>query len=256
MSDTTKLAQQIYQEGLVLVKFKHYTDALSCFEQVVDINPPCAQVWFQIGYCRSELVKLEIKNSEEYLYVDTEAEHYQEVIKAYQKAIELQPDYADARNSLAELFSHFGERQSEDVSWPSDYMRAIEWYKQAAEVSLDGATAYHHQIGWVYTCLMENFDDDVIRDQVCFEGTVGIAEARIETYQQLADMQPDDAKAYYELGEAYKSWIYAFITECQEYVATGDEIEAMKEGKHPEIQDVLKKAIKVFRTAVQIIVTF
>ena len=74
-------------------------------------------------------------------------------------------------------------------------------------------------------------------------------EARIETYQKLTEIQPDDAKAYYELGEAYSGSIDSYITLSEDYGnETHDEIEAMKQGKH----DFLKKAIEAYRTAIGI----
>ncbi len=252
MNNIVHRAEQIYRDGLILMEYKYYANALSYFEQATDLNPDFAQAWFQIGHCRSELVQRQIENTEEYLYTEEVFERYQGTIEAYRKAIELQPDYADARSSLAELFDYFGESQWGELEFPSDYMRAIEWYKQAAEIDHDWAAAYH-QIGQIYTLLMENCDDYEIRDQINFDGTLGIAEARIKTYQQLIKVQPDSAEAYYELGEAYTRWINPFITLEENYGdETRDEIEAMKQGKHPRIQEVLKKAIEAYRTAVRI----
>ncbi len=252
MNDTAQRAEQIYQDGLALMEHEYYANALACFEQVVDLTPNFAQAWFQIGNCRSKLAQRQIDNTEEYLYTDEVSERYEGAIEAYQKAIELQPDYPDARNSLAELFDYFGESQWGELECPSDYMRAIEWYRQAAEIDHDWAAAYH-QIGQIYTLLMENCEDYDIKDQINFDGTLGIAGARIETYQQLIETQPDDARAYYELGEAYTRWINPFITMEENYGnGTSDEIQAMKQDKHPQIQGVLKKAIEAYRTAVRI----
>ncbi len=252
MNNIVHRAEQIYREGLILMEYKYYANALSYFEQATDLNPDFAQAWFQIGCCRSKLVQRQIDNTEEYLYTDEVFERYEGVIEAYQKAIELQPDYADALSSLAELFFDLGERQSGEADWPSSYMQAIEWYKKAAEIDHDWTAAYH-QIGQIYTLLMENCEDYEIRDQINFDGTLGIAEARIETYQQLIKIQPDDASAYYELGEAYTRWINPFITLEENYgVETRNEIEAMKQDEHPQIQGVLKKAIEAYRTAVRI----
>ena len=221
MNDTAQRTEQIYQDGLVLMGYRYYANTLACFEQVVDLNPDFAQAWFQIGRCRSELVQREIENTEEYLYAEEVFERYQGAIEAYQKAIELQPDYADARSSLAELFFDFGQRQSEESEYASDYMQAIKWYKQAIELDHDWVVAYH-EIGEVYSLLMENCDDYEIRDLICFDGTLGIAEECIETYQQFIEAHPNDAEAYYELGKAYTRWIAPFIMMADEY---GDENE-------------------------------
>ncbi len=244
--------EQIYQDGLALMEYKYYANALSCFERAIDLNPDFAQAWFQVGRCRSELVQREIENTEEYLYTDEVSERYQGAIEAYQKAIELQSDYADARDSLAELFFDLGQRQSEELEYPRHYIQAIEWYKQAVEIRDDWVTTYH-EIGEIYTLLMEDWDDYEIRDQINFDGTLGIAEECIEVFQQLIQIQPDSAEAYYELGKAHMRWIAPFITMAENYGdESRDEIEAMKQDKHPEIQGVLTAAIKAYRTAVGI----
>ena len=252
MNDTVRKAERIYQDGLALMEHEYYANALACFEQVVNLTPNFAQAWFQIGDCRSKLAQRQIDNTEEYLYTDEVIERYQGAIEAYQKAIELQPDYPDARNSLVELFFSFGESQSEALEYPSAYMRAIKWYKQAAEVDNNRAAAYD-QIGEIYSLLMEDCSDYEIGDQINLVGTIGIAEEYIETYQQFIEARPNDAEAYYELGEAYKRWIDPFITMEENYGnETSYEIEAMKQDKHPQIQGVLKKAIEAYRTAVRI----
>ena len=100
---------------------------------------------------------------------------------------------------------------------------------------------------------MEDCSDYEIGDQINLVGTIGIAEEYIETYQQFIQAHPNDAEAYYELGEAYKRWIDPFITIEENYGnETSYEIEAMKQDKHPQIQGVLKKAIEAYRTAVRI----
>ena len=55
MNDTVRKAERIYQDGLALMAHKYYANALSCFEQSIDLNPDCAQAWFQVGRCRSEV---------------------------------------------------------------------------------------------------------------------------------------------------------------------------------------------------------
>ena len=249
-------AQQLYEEGLVLIKHKHYADALSCFEQVVELDANHAEAWFRIGCCRSEIAKQKIEGTEETLYVDGEFELYEGAIDAYQKAIELQPDYTSARKYLAERFTCFGEMQIEDTEYPSDYMRAIEWYKQAIGVCPDLTDSYY-KLARAYTFLMEakeihDWDDSILRDQAGID-TVDIVDARIETYQQLTRVQPGDAKAFFRLGVAHIDSIDSVIALCQDYGnESTDEIEAMRQWKHPDVHEVLKKAAGAFRSALRL----
>lgn len=108
--------QKLYEQGLVLMKHKRYDDALSRFEWALDYyaatDAGSAETWYRIGCCRSELAKRKIEGAEERLCAYEEFELYERAIEAYQKAIELQPDYTSARRFLAELFTYFGEMQS------------------------------------------------------------------------------------------------------------------------------------------------
>ena len=250
-------AQQHYEEGLVLLKHKHYADALSCFEQVVELDANHAEAWYRIGCCHSEIAKQKIESVEERLCAYEAFELYKGAIEAYQKAIALQPDYTCARRFLAELFTYFGEMQSEaDKDNLSDWMRAIEWYKQAIEV-YPGLTDSYYNLAEAYEFLMDDkaihdWDDDDVLDQTGMM-TVDIVEACIEVYQELTEIQPDDAKAFYELGKAYIGSIDPYITMSKDYGnETMDEIEAMKQDKHPAIRTILEKATQAYNTAIKI----
>lgn len=252
--------QKLYEQGLVLMKHKRYDDALSRFEWALDYyaatDAAYAETWYQIGCCRSEIAKQKIESAEERLCAYGEFELYEGAIEAYQKAIELQPDYTSARRFLAELFTYFGEMQIEDTEYPSDHMRAIEWYKQAIEVYPNLADSYY-KLAKAYTFLMEDkeindWDDYILRDQAGIN-TVDIMEARIETYQKLTEIQPDNAMAFHELGKAYIDSINPYITMLEEYSnETRDEIEAMKQDKHLTIRTILEKATQAYHTAIKI----
>ena len=253
--------QKLYEEGLVLKKHKHYADALSRFEDALDhyatSDTAYAETWYQIGCCRSEIARQNIENAKETLYVDDEFQIYEGAIAAYRKAIELQPDYTSPRRFLAELFTYFGEMQSEaDKDDLSDWMRAIEWYKQAIEV-YPNLTDSYYKLAEAYELLMDDkaihdWDDDDVLDQTGMM-TVDIVEACIEVYQKLTEIQPDDAKGFCELGKAYIGSIDPYITLSKDYGnETQDEYEAMKQDKHPAIRTILKKATQAYRTAIGI----
>ena len=188
-------AQQLYEEGLVLKKHKHYADALSCFEQVVELNANHAEAWFRIGCCHSELLEQKIENSEEVLGVQEESEIYEAAIQAcqkaielrpnhadaqeslselfcnyfdlqgsameaYQKAIELRPNHADAHKALAELFYVYAQQQTENPSGGAgelyNYKRAIDWCKQASKICPEMIDECYQRMVWVYTCWIDD----------------------------------------------------------------------------------------------------
>lgn len=232
--ETSETAQKLYEEGLVLKKHKHYGDALSCFEQVVELDANHAETWYRIGCCRSELAKQKIEGTEETLYVDGEFEFYEGAIEAYQKAIELRPDHSEVRMVLGTLFYDFGMRGSEEgMCEEHDYRRVVEWFEQAIEFYPTLIDAYY-ELGLTYTLMMEDFENNAIY-QIDDSAIAGIPDARIKTYQKLTEIQPSDAKAYYELGNAYSSWIDPFLTPGQ--------IEEMEQDK---------EAIGAYRTAIGI----
>ena len=252
--------RKLYEQGLILMKYKRYDDALSRFEWALEYattDAASAETWYRIGCCRSEIAKQKIESAEERLSAYEEFELYEGAIEAYQKVIELQPDYTSARRNLAELFTYFGEMQSEeDKDDLSDWMRASEWYKQAIEVCPDLTDSYY-KLAEAYTFLMEakeihDWDDSILYDQAGID-TVDIVDARIETYQQLTRVQPGDAKAFFRLGVAHIDSIDSVITLCQDYGnESTDEIDAMRQWKHPVVHEVLKKAAGAFRSALRL----
>ncbi len=203
--------QKLYEEGLVLKKHKHYADALSCFEQVVEFDPNHVEAWYLIGCCRSEIAKQKIESAEETLYVDAEFELYEGAIEAYQKVIELQPDHPEVSVVLGTLFYDFGMRGFEEgMCEEYEYRRVVEWFEQAIEVYPTLIDAYY-ELGLTYTLMMEDFENNAIYE-IDDLAIAGIPDARIKTYQKLTEIQPSDARAFYELGNAYGSWIDPFLT--------------------------------------------
>ena len=259
--------QQLYEEGLVLKKHKHYADALSCFEQVVELDANHAEAWYRIGCCRSEIAKLDMEDCYDSHHLARDFHgvlgFYQATIDAFQKVIVLKADHTCAQNSLAALFYDLGVcglkcGVGDHEDYYNCYEPVIESFNRATEVRPDCIDVYHriglaysewmnHRI-WDIECAKAGEGFDITTDDIGY-GVHDIAEARIKIYQRLIDIQSDDAEAYYELGKAYTSWISAQIAlwEGQGF-DEGDEIEEMKQGKH----DFLKKAIEAYRTAIGI----
>ena len=57
MNNIVHRAEQIYRDGLILMEYKYYANALACFEQVINLKPDFAQAWFQVGRCHSRLYR-------------------------------------------------------------------------------------------------------------------------------------------------------------------------------------------------------
>ena len=247
--DTSELSKRFYKE---ITTWYFSADDQVTFPDGIDL----AEVWYRIGCSRSKLTELKIENSEEHLHTDEECELYEGAISAYRKAIEIQSDYVCARKSLAELLVYFAQQQSEDISWSSDYSRAIHWCQQAIEACPDFAAAYYELIQ-VYDSLMEDaeihkWDDLILMDEIGLMSHE-IVEKRIDVCHKLTEIQPNDAKAYYKLGLAYTRSIHPLIKLSEEYGdETEDEIEAMREGKHPEIRSILENTIKAYGKAINI----
>lgn len=257
---------KLCEEGLVLMKHKHYDDALSCFEQVVELDANHAEAWFRIGCCRSEIAKLDMEDCYDSHHLARDFHgvlgFYQATIDAFQKVIEIKANHTNARNSLAELFYEIGVCGLEygvgdHQVYDNCYEPVIECFKRATEVHPDCIDAYH-RIGSAYNDWMsqriweieyakEGGDFLVEYDERTF-GVTDIADACIEIYQKLIQAQPDDATAYYELGEAYGSWISSQITLWEGQNFCDDHVEEMKQGKH----HFLGKAIEAYRTAIEI----
>ena len=71
-----------YSAGLLFLSLDKYDVALQFFEQAVRQNPKDAKAWFQAGFCLGKTGATEAK------------------LRAYRKAIALDPKFADAHYSL------------------------------------------------------------------------------------------------------------------------------------------------------------
>jgi len=71
-----------YSAGLIFVSLNQYDVALQLFEQAVRQNPNDSKAWFQAGFCLGKVGATEAK------------------LRAYRKAIALDPKFAEAHYSL------------------------------------------------------------------------------------------------------------------------------------------------------------
>ena len=97
---------------------------------------------------------------------------YQEEIAAYQEAIRLKPDYADAHCNLGVAYGALSRYQEEIAA----YQEAIRLQPDLADV--------HYNLGVAY-------------------GELGRYEEEIAAYQEAIRVKPDDADAHFNLGLAY-----------------------------------------------------
>ena len=74
-------AEAYFTFGKYFVESGYYEDALPYLREAVAKNPGHALAWFQIGLCRSKLGQ------------------WKEAVAAYDKAVEIIPDFLDARRA-------------------------------------------------------------------------------------------------------------------------------------------------------------
>lgn len=95
-------------------------------------------------------------------------------IEAYQQAVRINPDYAEAWHGLGSVYYFFTDQGT----------KAIEAYQQAVRVNPDFADAWH-LLGQAYV------------------GTNHQYAKAIEAYQQVIRIKPNDGLEWYYLGQAY-----------------------------------------------------
>jgi len=98
-SNEEEVADTVYSDSIQLVQSEQYGKALEGFRQLVSENPRDARAWNMIGYCSRKQGDL-----------DT-------AFAAYEKALEIQPNFPAAREYLAE--AHL-QAMLEQASWLRD----------------------------------------------------------------------------------------------------------------------------------------
>jgi tetratricopeptide (TPR) repeat protein len=114
------VAEWSYRTGLESLWLGNYDNALGHFENAAYRNPRRADAWIQVGYCKVKQGKAE------------------EAIRAYQQALELQPDSDEIHNKLGDAFYYAG-RLPEAIA---SYTRAARLRPANADTHYNLAVAY------------------------------------------------------------------------------------------------------------------
>ncbi len=155
-----------------------------------------------------------------------------EAVLAFQEAVRLDPNLAEAHFRLGLGFESLGKREEAEA----EYKKAVEAYKKYFEENRDDAEA-HYALGQTYANL-------------------GQFSEAIREYREATKLKNDDADIYYDLGVAYTKLAQydqaasAFSKSLEidpEYYRAQDGLDEAKEGvkriragkKHQE--DLLKK---------------
>ncbi len=133
---------------------------------------------------------------------------YREAIDAFNQAIRIKPDFADAHFNRGNSYKELGH-----------YKEAIEAYKQAISIKPDDADA-HHNLGVAYGSLdMHKEAIDAYKHATRIKpdhefahnnlgvtyGSLDMHKEAIDAFNQAIRIKPDFADAHYDLGVAYKA---------------------------------------------------
>ena len=145
-------------------------------------------------------------------------------IESYKKALEIQPDYADANNNMGIAFNEMG-----------DSIEAIDCFKNALKINPNHPDAYNN-MGIALNekgeskAAIESYKKALkIRpDYADAHNNMGIAlnengdlELAIESYKKALEIKPDSAEAYFNMGVALKGVMLAKpISGLQEIISS------------------------------------
>ena len=159
----------------------------------------------------TKAIELEPDHADAYLFrgltYDSQGKH-DRAIQDHTKAIELKPDYADAYNSRGLAYGSQGKHD-----------RAIQDHTKAIELKPDHADAYnfrglaydsqgkHDHAIQDYTKAIELEPDyaDAYHGRGNAYGSQGKHDRAIQDYTKAIELEPDYADAYYDRGNAYDS---------------------------------------------------
>lgn len=162
--EATKNAElrKAFDEGVAASQAGNFDEAIAAFTRATDVNPSCADCWFNIGYAESQ--KKDNDKAE----------------AAYKKAIELKADYAAAYNALATLYNN--QRKFDLAAEMS--AKAAELTSAAGAAGAPGGNA-----------------DALYNQGVILWNAGKVAEAK-KQFQSAIQANPNHAESHYQLGMA------------------------------------------------------
>lgn len=252
----SKSAEELCDKGIELMREEKFTQAIECFKKVIEIDPNYEKVWLHMGYCYDgnynsdkamecyrKAIDSDPKDYEAYYnlgnqyldlsdpFIDDEPYgDYEQAIKYYEKAIEIEPDFSFAWNNMGFCYGKLGnhtksaeghrkavELDPENISaWVNlgvaefflgNHLKAIEAYEKAIEEDPK------HNMAWI--CLrttVESYKNkfkpsSTNKDMWVRIGgvylTLGKIIESIECMKQVLEIDIAFFPAYHQLGLAY-----------------------------------------------------
>ncbi|BBD61576.1 TPR repeat-containing serine/threonine protein kinase [Nostoc sp. HK-01] len=180
-------AIELSKQGNTLFELQRYQDALSVYEEAVNIRPDYAQGWngqgktlFKLKQYDEALIAYEKAIQIQPDYVDAwsgrgftlqKLQRYPEAIAAFDKALQLHDDYPEVWNAKGEVFSELKQ-----------YDNAIKAYDKAIDLKSDYVEAWYSKgLAWQN---LKNYDE------------------AIAAYNKALEIKSDYYQAWYNRGNA------------------------------------------------------
>lgn len=180
-------ATDLYNQANTLYELQRYKDALSVYEQAVDIKPKYAQGWNGQGKTLYEL------------------KDYKEALSAYDKAIQIQGNYLEAWSgrgfTLAKLQRYNEAIASFDKALQLESKNAEMW--NAKGEALSNLTQYDKAIK-AYEKAIElkpDYSESWYNKGLALQNSKRYDEA-IASYDKAVELKPDYSQAWYNRGNA------------------------------------------------------
>ena len=242
MSDETKQIFGMTNEALVEIN--------SCFEEFILVRKPTIEAYNQDDTTSQTAEQWLAKGETAY-----EDNDYEEAIKYFEKAIDLNPNLADAYfyrgycyiayeedyDKAAECFKKMIKLDTNNAAayialgilyteYKKDYDKAIKYYEKAVELEPDYIDAYH-SLARAYQYGKEDYDKAI----KYYEKTVELNPVFEDVYFNLGIIYEESKQDYGKAAEYYKktidldpNYVYVYFRLAKCYVMQGNKKEARK----------------------------